>query len=245
MRTLLDEQFAPLTSSIGFLEVPLEKATQGLEKWRRGLYDYVYLSRPPEAFPQVLHRLEPLMAGARPRELLVSAGDMWTAYFDCSLFGTDAVSTISHLCSTLLCTGLSVRSKPHTIGQPGIQQGRSGSVTFELYGPLRTDFLNFVRTVSVVHDGNRWVWDTSGTVQPFEETAAYTARRVRDRFTSEMLERYCQAMGLDVFNPTIYGPDAVLFQSGVVVPDDAVSMTLAQAQEWAEITPGTAARLPG
>jgi hypothetical protein len=70
MHALLDERFAPITSSIGFLEMPLDDAAQGLEEWRRSLYTNVTVSRPPEGFPEVLRRLEPLI-GARDRELLV------------------------------------------------------------------------------------------------------------------------------------------------------------------------------
>jgi hypothetical protein len=74
---------------------------------------------------------------------------------------------------------------------------------------------------------------------------AYGARRVRDRFTSEMAERYCKSLGLDVFNADAYGPDAVSFESSVTMPRDGAVMTLAEAQQWLEITPGMARDLPG
>ena len=243
MRTLLGERFAPITSSIGFLELPLDKAMDGLERWRRSRYSEVVTERTPGGFPGVLSRLEPLTSGGRPRELLVSAG-LWTAYFDCSLRGTDAVSAIGHLSRRMQCQGLAVRAKPHTIGSPGVRRGRAGSVQFELFGPLRTRFLNYVRSVAVNFDGSRWVFNANGPEQPFEDTEAYRVRRVRDRFTSRMLEHYCQALGIDVFNPDFYGPDAVLFASLVPMPSDGVAMTLAEAQAWLEIEPGIAEHLP-
>jgi len=154
------------------------------------------------------------------------------------------VSAVGYLSRALLCHGLAICSKPHTIGRPGIRQGRVGCVQFELFGPLPTQFLNYVRTVSVTYD-SKWEFSATGTVQPFEELAAYRSQRVRDRFTSEMLERYCQAFGLDVFDPQTYGPRSVLFQSAVPLPANVVTMTLAEAQEWAEIRPGMAAHLVG
>lgn len=244
MRTLLDERYAPITSSIGFLELSLVDAGQGLEEWRRSLYPEVRVSWPTDGFPRVLRHLEPLTTGARPRELLLTAGK-WTAYFDNSLRGTDAVSTIGYLTRKLQCSGLAIRVKPHTIGLPGVRQGRAGSVQFELFGPERTGFLNYVRTVSVSFDGNKWVFNADGVEQSFEESANYRATRVRDRFNSSMLERYCQALGLDVFNSETYGPDAIFIETKVPMPTNGISMTLAEAQEWAEITPGAAARLPG
>ena len=243
LRTLLEERFAPITSSIGFLELSLDDAARGLEEWRQARQEVV-VSRPPDGFPDVLRRLEPLTSGARPRELLVGAGK-WTAYFDNSLRGPDAVSAIGHLSRTLKCQGLAIRVVPRTVGLPGVEKGRAGSVQFELFGPLQTKFLNYVRTVGVTFDGSKWVFSANGTEQEFEEVEAYRARRVRDRFSSEMLERYCQALGLDVFNDDAYGPEAVFFESAVTMPANGVVMTLAEAQQWLEIKPGMAERLPG
>lgn len=237
LRTLLSERFAPITSSIGFLEVPLREAAETLESWRRSLYSKVAVARLSEGFPDVLNRLEPLTGGARPRELLVNV-DRWTAYFDCSLRGTDAVSAVGHLSRALQCQGVAVEVVPHRVGVPGVRDGRMGAVQFELFGPLSTEFLNYVRTVSVVFDDGRWHFNTSGTEQAFEETDAYRARRIRDRFTSEVLERYCQALGIDVFDASSYGPDALLFESDVPMAPDGAVMALTEVQEWLEITPG-------
>lgn len=244
VRTLLDEQFAPITSSIGYLELSLDEVAAGLETWRRSLYETVGVTRLRESLPHLFRRLEPLTSGVRPRELLVNAG-RWTAYFDNSLRGTDAVSAIGYLSRSLKCQGLAITTVPHTIGLPGVRQGRAGAIQFELFGPLPTQFLNYVRSVEVAFDGERWTFGTSGTEQAFEETEAYRARRVRDRFNSEMLERYCQALGLDVFNEDAYGPEAVFFESMMPMPAEGIIMTLDEAQEWLEIAPGAARRLPG
>jgi hypothetical protein len=185
-----------------------------------------------------------LTSGSRPRELLVAAGK-WTAYFDNSLRGTDAVSAIGYLSRTLQCQGLAIRVVPRTVGLPDVREGRAGAVQFELFGPLQTKFLNYVRTVAVTFDGSKWVFNADGTEQEFEEVEAYRARRIRGRFTSEMLERYCQALGLDVFNAETYGPEAVFFESAVTMPANVVAMTLAEAREWLEIKPGMAEHLPG
>src|SRR3970282_875427 len=99
---------------------------------------------------------------------------------------------------------------------------------------------------SVLDD--RWRLAANGTVQPFEEVDAYGSRRVRDRFTSEMLERYCQALGIDVFNPGFYGPGSVFMESEVPTAPGAVGgavMTLREVQAWLEIVPGMAEGLPG
>lgn len=243
MKTLLEERFAPITTQIGYLELPLQEATVVFEQWQRSLYGRVDVSDLREGFPESLRSLEPLVGGARPRKLLVGVGN-WTAYFDNSLRGTDPESPIGHISRTAPCSGVQILTAPHTIGLHG-NEGRAGGLLFRLFGPLEGEFLNYVRTVSVIWDGTRWVFDAVGTPQAFEETERYTARRVRERFTSDMLERYCQALGLDVFNHTVYGPKAVLFHTDVQLPENPVVMSLEEAQEALEIRPGEAESLPG
>ncbi len=245
MKTLLSERFAPTTSSVGFLRLGLDEAVGALADWRRSLVNGSVSVEEAGEFPGCLRLLEPLTGGARPRELLVEASDGWIAYFDCSLRGTDAVSTVGYLSGEIGCQGLAIRAVPHTLARRGAGEGRYGSVQFEMFGPLRTEFLNYVRTVSASHDGSRWVFTVSGTEQWFEEPDAYRARRVRDRFTSEMLERYCKALDLDVFDPARYGPRSVLVRSDVPVPAGGYVMSLEQVQRWLGIVPGVADTLPG
>ncbi len=244
MITLLDEQWAPITSSIGFLELPLGKVAEGLVAWRDTLYphaDPVCLDGP---LVDLLPRLEPLTAGGCPRELVVQAGG-WTAYFDNGFRGTDPVGVVSHLSEELTCRGLTATSVPHTIGLPGVSAGRAGQVLFELFVPWETDFLNFARTIGVTWDRNKWVFNSYGPELSFEEPATYRARRVRDRFTSDMLERYCRAVGVDVFNAHAYGSQAVLVESAVPLPSESQAVTVAEAQRLLDIEPGVAKELPG
>ncbi len=183
------------------------------------------------------------MTGSWPRELLVSLGD-WTAYFDCSLFGTDTQPVISYLCRELHCRGLTTKAVPHTIGTSTTGRGQPGIVAFQLVGPAPATFLNFIRGVSVAYDG-KWVFSAVGPEQPFEELEAYTAPRVRDRFNSDMLERYCLALGVDAFNGAAYGPETVLIRSQVVMAEDQMSKSLEEAQRWLGIPPGSISTLPG
>lgn len=245
MKALLSDQFAPITSSIGFLRLTLDDAVEALADWRRRLTGAVEVEELQNGFPECLHALEPLIGGVRPRELLVGASDGWTAYFDCSLRGTDAVSTIGYLSRKIGCDGLAITTVPHTVGLPGVRNGRMGSVQFQMFGPRETEFLNYVRTIELSYDGSRWAFGANGTEQPFEEIGAYKARRVRDRFTTEMLGRYCKALDLDVFDPDAYGPRAVLVRTPAEVPQDGYVMTLEQVQHWLEISPGWVDKLPG
>ncbi len=238
IRTLLDDQYAPITSAIGFLELPLEDAADAFVSWREALCPLVGVDRPEGGLSCVLNTLEPLTGGSRPRELLVAAGSRWTAYFDCGLTGTDAISPTGHLSRTVKCQGVAIRTDPHTYDRTRRPSGRRGSVQFQMFGPLSTHFLNYVRGVSVTFTGSRWEFHANGTEQVFEEPEVYETRRVRDRFTTDMLERYCQALGIDVFNPGAYGPGAVLLTSQVRTAPGGYEMTLAEVQEYLGIVSG-------
>jgi len=242
MRSFASERYAPITSSIGFLELPLERVVDGFVTWDRSLGRRTETE--PVPFPDGLERLPPLVGGSRPRRLFAANGSGWTAYFDCGLRGTDAVSVVGHLSRTLGCQGVAIRATPHTVGVADGVPARFGAVQFELFGPLPTEFMNYVRTVHVTFNGRAWEFAATGTEQPFEEVDAYRARRVRDRFTSEMLERYCRALGVDPFEPDAYGSPAYLVTNDERT-EGLQAMSLAEAQQWLGIVPGQVDELPG
>lgn len=171
-----------------------------------------------ESLEESLRRLEPLIAGAAPRELFVEHGD-WSAYFDSSLAGTDAVSTIGFLARQQRCYGVAVRRK-------------ATAISFEYLGPDQTDFLNYIRVIAAQQDDSgRWVFIANGEVQPFEDPALYRQRKVRDRFSMETLERYCGALGIFPSEISAYGPRAYLIESQVPIPSGARRLTFREAQE--------------
>ncbi len=176
MRTLLDERFAPVTSSIGFLEPPLSEAANGLARWRRSLGRTVRVERPTEDFPEVLHHLEPLTGGTPRRELLVSAG-RWTAYFDNFINGSDPEGPVGFLTREIGCQLVVIRNGPHLADRQAAGRLHSSSVQFLLFGPLPTEFINYVRSVAVVYD-ERWQFVAAGTEQPLRSPRLTVGREL-------------------------------------------------------------------
>jgi hypothetical protein len=245
VKTLLDEQFAPITSQIGFLRLPFARALQELEEWHASRYGQLRVTRLSEDLGAALKRLPPL-SPTPARALVMEVRGGWCAYFDSTLVdpaGSDGRSTIGHLARTLRCDGLRVVTVPHTAGSWSIERGRSGSVEWQL--SHRTDWAQAERVVAVSYRDARWEFVSSGPELAFEESAAYRAPRIRDRFTTAMLERYCRALGLDAFDPAAYGPVGALLEHRTrrVWPGRAVS--LADAQKRLGIVPGAARAIPG
>ena len=244
MLSLLSDRFAPTTSNIGFLGAPLERAAEELVAWEKEFSKKVKATPLQGGLEELLPHLEPLTEAVRPRELVVSTAGEWTAYFDCGALGTDATSAISYMCSRIGCHGLGVSCVPNTAGTQLETPGRYGGVTFELFAPHETRWGNTLRGISVTNEFGKWHFVNFGQVQDFERTEAYSARRVRDRFTSEMLAEYCEALGIRLFDPSFYR-DGVLIESRIRRPFGAKRGSFADIQKEWGIVPGAVDQVPG
>ncbi|PTL81739.1 hypothetical protein [Vitiosangium sp. GDMCC 1.1324] len=232
---LLDDRWAPVTSEMGFLETSAEHAARAFAAWQGGLLaprgitvDAHPVSGPLE---QALSALLPLTGGEKRRHLFMPTRSAWTAYVDNGWTGTDAMSAMSYMAQTLGCRGLRVVAVPHTYRKG---EGRYGAMMLEVYGPHRTAWLNYVRAVSASNDGGHWAFDQFGEPFPFEMLAQYQTRRVRDRFTFDMLKEYLRHLGLSPFEEDFYLPESapawLVEKTGPVVATHE-EYTLAQARE--------------
>src|ERR1044071_4333261 len=213
MRLLLGGRLAPITSTVGFLEAPLDDAVRAFVDWDRSVHEPLGVSvtrRPVTGgLEEALLSLLPLTSVVRRRHLFVPTAGPWVAFFDNGHRGTDAFSVMSYLAQGLRCRGMSVTAVPDTIeGEFVGARGQYGGLVLEVYGPERTHFLNYVRSISLVNDGANWDFSQHGTPFPFEDVSRYSARRKRDRFTFEMLERYLSEQGLSPFEEEFYLPDS-------------------------------------
>jgi hypothetical protein len=237
MAMLCGDRYAPVTSSLGFLRAPLGEVSAALHQWRSKIHGSAELIHLGGGLRENVGRLEPLTGGVHPRELLVATrSSEWTAVLDCGVQGGDQVTTVGYLARTLLCQGVVVASIPDSEGGGGVPE-RLGARQFEMFGPVATDFINYVRTISLVRDGSRWRFDTAGTVQDFEDVGAYQRRKVVERFTPAMLTEYASALGLEPFQADFYPGPSALVVSPETPPPGALVLTIAEAQRWAGIEP--------
>lgn len=232
---LLEDRWAPVTSELGFLETDAERAARAYAAWQGGLLARrgisVGVSPVSGTLEQTLSSLFPLNNAERRRHLFIPTRSPWTAYVDNSWQGADAASAMSYMAQTLGCRGMRVVAVPHTLRK---DKGRYGAVMFELYGPQQTHWLNYLRTLYVSNDGGRWVFGQSGTPFLFEKLEQYQARKVRDRFTFDLLKEYLQHLGLSPFQEDFYLPPGfpawLVEKAGPVVAAQK-DYTLAQARE--------------
>jgi hypothetical protein len=205
MERLLGGRFEPVTDSFGFLRAPLPGLAGFFDRWLNGLRPTVHRAFQAE----LATALGQLGNGRDSRVLLAETRSEWVAVF---VDRRDSfLSEVYHPVRTIPCRGLCVRWFPHTIDQDR-QQGHYGAVTFQTLADHPTDFLSVERSVDLGCYERGWKFSASGPVLPFEQTERYSARKIRDRFTPEMLDAYCRALGIEVFRADFYGPAFVLFQ---------------------------------
>lgn len=230
MKSLLGGELAPITYAWGFIEAPLQSVRDAFHKWRSALYKNVTTLSFRSSLREALLQLQPLTVPPR-KELLMETSSSWTAYFDNSIQGGDPFPPISYMAEYLKCRSLAVTCVPHTLkSEDKDAKGTYGAVQFELFAPEPTEFLNYERSISAANDGGHWVFNATGTVQPYEKLAQYQAPRIRDRFTPEMLEEYCASLGIKLFDGDFYGSEAILVEIDDPARRDLRRLTLREAR---------------
>ena len=238
MKTLLDNRFAPLTFTWGFVESPFAQFTQAFLKWQHQLDEKFGTRTEHKRFRAALSEgllgLDPLTTPS-DRYLLTETRSGWNAIFANGLRANDVVSPVGYLPIVLQCRGLDLTCVPdrsNVSDRNGLQV--YGAVKFSIRGPDQTDWLNRIRSVSVWNDVGGWEFEAEGEAQPYEQIENYGKRRIADRFTPEMLESYCAALGIDLFNPDFYGEQSLLVHT-TGQKFRGPSMSIAEARSHAHV----------
>ncbi len=207
---LLDGALNPITKSIGLVEADCRKVAEIYCAWTAEVSGASGIGAEAESrnddLRTILVSLAPLSVPST-RFAFVQTQSHWTAYFDNFRLGTDAGSRMSELGRRVGCRAIRITSVEHTI-RKGRSDGEYGGVILSVTGALGET----IRTISVVNDGGRWTFDAFGDPFPFEVPEAYKRKRIRDRFTHEMLVDYLQHLNVRPFDEDWYAPNAIVVQ---------------------------------
>jgi len=209
-KLLLQDRYAPITSSMGFLGSDPETASQAFLAWRNEIGVPFHTSATARKvagnLPSVLDALLPLQIGSPVRYLFLPTHGRWTAYFDSGYRGTDP-SAIAYMAGRLTCRTLWIVATPHTLQQSGVpRRGRQGALVFEVYDPAEGGRSDLTRQIRLANDAGKWEFDQTGSPLPFEDTVQHKARTTSARFSLDALALYLESLGIHAFDDKFYMP---------------------------------------
>lgn len=231
MKYLLDNKLAPLTFNWGFLEAPVDAVGNAYVRWQKKILQSVKVTSINLPLADALRKLEPLDTGSQ-RVLFLSTKGRWTACFDNGSKGGNPSTFVGELSEQMRCRGVACGCIPNTLTRRDVGKlGAWGGVKFTLFAREKRDFLNIERSVSVINDVRGWDFNSVGRVQDFEQVERYAERKIADRFTPKMLEEYCRALGINLFDEDFYGGAGIITHSYPWFLPKLPTVTLAEARK--------------
>jgi len=231
MKALFNNERAPVTFGAGFIETSFSRYCDAFTSWWEQFGITFETVSIKADLKEAMLRLEPLQM-PQNRYLITETQSRWTAIFSNSHLGSDITSAVSYLSKVLGCRGVEVQCSPSLTKRDGNKTSIVcyAATSFTLVGPQETDWLNNIRHVSARKDGGPWKFFQQGKVQPFEQVECYQNKHLRDRFTPEMLESYCAALGIRTFDETFYGQESLLVNQLTKFPATSRQFTFQEAQ---------------
>lgn len=201
MRLLLDGKYLEFTGDFYLLEAKPEEVAAKLipvsERVTGQTLKKEVIHAPIERM--ISECLPPCKAMA-DRHLVVPTDGHWTA-----VFGNTSNPPGPRWATTRLgCRGLRVVAVPNSVSKDG-KSGRLGGTFFELYDGDR-----LIRSVVCYNDCGKWKFMVKGVTQEFERTDQYEVKPTKEKFTFEMLDEYCRALGIRAFDDDFYKDEAIL-----------------------------------
>lgn len=208
MKQMFGGRYAPVTFGCAFLRVPFLAIIDDYAGWTKKNYPHAAVEPLVCSFHEALEKLAPLTAPAS-KELLIGAGPEWTALFSNGL-SSDAFSRAPYWSSRLGIDALAMDCIPDKKDQPASgAYGKYRAMQIQMFSgsaPLNEPR----RTLSTLHDGNRWAFINQGEPFPFENSAKYTAKAVRDRLSIDDVEAFFLNFGLPASESEFSGPAAIV-----------------------------------
>lgn len=204
---LLNGRFSPLTFGIGFWEAPNKQAVDSFIKWisttPRAKDATIQITTIVGDLETVFRAMFPLVRVSRTSYLFIGTRTSWTAFFDNSVAGAD-LNCVPVLCERMNCRAVRVDAVKHTLKK---DLGTSGCTQLSVFKPEtqtgKSPAYTRVRWLYCGYEA-KWEFLQDGVPYPFENTANYSVKPIRDRFTPAMLSEYLQHFDIELFDKDFY-----------------------------------------
>lgn len=224
------DKWACLTRDFGLIQCPVEQVTGAYLDWADESDLKLARHTLHGSLEEKFAALPPLTM-AMNRALYMPTGCGWTAVFKNGIRGSDPSFNMRKLAVRTDVVAMRVCCAPPDALYP--------AVIWEVYAPPRLGGRRwgYRRAIAASNDGGRWVFSDKGERFPFEAVERYAARRIRDRFTREMLVEYLGHFGIpepgdQLLNAAIDQPSIMLEREGVVKLPEFTLEEVNQGLPW-------------
>jgi hypothetical protein len=224
VKFLYNGQYAPIFERVGAIKAPLEDVVKAFIDWKEPQViksgNSLKNARLKGSLEDVFIALQPLKYPLK--EVFIPAYNGYT--FFTNNRPTAESGRISLISKFLNVPAFEVWAFYKTEGKQ--VNGWGGGMFSKGIG------FDFSRTVYLIKD-LKWDFHQRGEPFPFEELERYNEKLARNRFTPDMLERYCQQVGIDFFNEDFYmpsGSEAIIIETVRPPFPNEKSMTLEEVR---------------
>ena len=225
-----------LVEGYGLVEASLSECSSRIDGWRLGPASTLTVIAATNDVAQAIDFVSRLTFPATRHVLLPLQN--CTAMVNNSRNGSDVADHITHLAQRFEARAARVLDGP---GHIWTNDGVTEVLEYEAHLlQLHAASGALLRTVACMNDGGRWTFHTDGTPHPIEQAFDYSARRKKDRFTSECLRRLLGAFGLPCLDVAhlLAAPQYLLIREDYTSPEwadriEARGCTFEQANDSA------------
>lgn len=204
------QRYAPVTTAFSIVDISYDEVLPFWIDWTTNLQKMLKWSAPVEHIAcSLTEKLDLLLPLDGQKRLLTETADGKIAVFSNMPHG-DGSSDAAYLAAVFKKVRIMVTmTTPGMVGE--VEKLGSTQFGWEDYGNNVRQKPGGQKHRSIsAHKESRWEWHEGGDPFPWEEFETYKERRIKDRMTPEMVERYCRHFGIELFDPDYYAGRATL-----------------------------------
>lgn len=193
-------KFYPIDSEIGLIRGQIDDIAKFLVRWKSSLYESSGMTvdaRPYKLPPEeMIPKLLPLTIPQVRRELLIATKSDWVVYLNNSVLGTDT-GTAAYLARKLKTSWIRavVTLSREELGKD-ISTPHAGTVFFKYEEFNDDEEVGKKRFIHLINEDGNWSYESGGTPFSFEDVEVSSSKKLRDRFSKELLFKYLRNLGV-------------------------------------------------
>ena len=202
------KQFQPVTWDVGVINASPKAVSESIQPRYIPNDELEGIYQEKKTINEGLAALEPI--GCPTKFLLVESVDRRTVVFRNSSAGVVELP-IWNASGDLGVSAYYICNTPNTISKDQ-RSGAWGARKIEYRLPGNTIVQEPTFGIHLINDAGRWCFYRYGEKQHFEEEQAYKVWRKTERFTEAMLIRYCEALGVPVYDRDFYTNKCIIIE---------------------------------